>query len=167
MLTVETPMGILRATRSNYANHPGIWIELQRQGEKEFDPLVLVEYTNDEEGLPDNTEAIITKVWENHTNDEYSVRVIHDYAESIIAESTPSPYEEEFANNWKLRYRAKYAEGYEYGVDKVLAVYAEGQERRKRICAEKVPCCCLWKARQQGSITIITRCFTPLWDRTL
>ena len=61
MLTIETPMGILRATRSNYANHPGIWIELQRQGEKEFDPLVLVEYTDDEEGLPDNTEAIITK----------------------------------------------------------------------------------------------------------
>lgn len=121
MLTVETPMGILRATRSNYANHPGIWIELQRKGEKEFDPLVLVEYTNDEEDLPDNTEAIITKVWESHAKDEYSVRVIHDCAENFIPESTPSPHEEEFANNWKRRYKAKYAEGYEYGVDKVLS----------------------------------------------
>ena len=121
MLTIDTPMGILRASRSNYANHPGIWIELQREGEKEFDPLVLVEYASDEENLPDNTEAIITKVWESHTNDEYSVRVIHDYPESIIPESTPSPYEEEVADNWKRRYKAKYAEGYEYGVDKVLS----------------------------------------------
>ena len=60
-------------------------------------------------------------MWESHTNDEYSVRVIHDYAESIIPDSMSSPHEKEFANNWKLRYKAKYAEGYEYGVDKVLS----------------------------------------------
>ena len=77
MLTVETPLGTLRAIESNYFGHPGIWIELQRSGKKEYDPLVLVEYADDEGDLPENTEAMITRIWQSPDDDEYSDRVIH------------------------------------------------------------------------------------------
>ena len=85
MLTVETPLGTLRAIESYYSGHPGIWIELKRNGEKDFFPLSLVEYTDDEADLPDNTKTIITRVWRDMFEDEYSDRVIHTNVENFHA----------------------------------------------------------------------------------
>ena len=49
MLTVDTPLGTLRASESDYYDHPGIWIEIQRRGQDDFCPLALVEYTDGED----------------------------------------------------------------------------------------------------------------------
>ena len=83
MLTIQTPLGTLRASKSNYFKHPGICIELQRPCQNEFNPLVLVEYANDEADLPDNSEAMITRVWQNLYEDEYSHRIIHENVGNI------------------------------------------------------------------------------------
>lgn len=77
MLTVETPLGIMRATRADYPGHPGIRIELQRAGEDDFLPLALVEYADDEADLPENVGFIISRAWQDIKEDEYSDRVVH------------------------------------------------------------------------------------------
>ena len=78
MLTVETPLGTLRASESDYYDHPGIWIEFRKNGEAQFDPLVLVEYVDDEADLPEKLGAIITRVWKYADEDEYTTRIVHE-----------------------------------------------------------------------------------------
>ena len=78
MLTVETPLGILRATESFYCGHPGIWVELQKPGEKDYEPLALVEYGNADFGRTDNEETMITRVWRDIDKDEPSDCIVHE-----------------------------------------------------------------------------------------
>ena len=77
MLEVKTPLGTLRASESDYYDHPGIWIELKRLGEHDFNPLVLVEYTDDDDGTM-KAETIITRVWRNPEEDEFSTAIEHE-----------------------------------------------------------------------------------------
>ena len=77
MLEVKTPLGTLRAIQSDYYNHPGIWIELQRPGQYSFNPLVLVEYTDDDDGTM-KAETIITRVWRDPEDDEFSTAIEHE-----------------------------------------------------------------------------------------
>ena len=76
MLTVDTPLGTLRASESDYYDHPGIWIEFRRRGQDIFSPLVLVEYTDgSDEKL--TVEAILTRVWKDPEDDEVT-SIIHE-----------------------------------------------------------------------------------------
>lgn len=77
MLIVDTPLGTLRASESDYYDHPGIWIEFQRLGEHDFNPLVLVEYTDDDDGTM-KAETIITRVWRDPEDDEFSTAIEHE-----------------------------------------------------------------------------------------
>lgn len=76
MLTVDTPLGTLRASESDYYDHPGIWIEIKRCGQDIFSPLVLVEYTDgaDEKFI---AEAILTRVWKD-PEDDVVTSIVHE-----------------------------------------------------------------------------------------
>ena len=77
MLKVNTPLGVLRASESDYYDHPGIWIEFRRNGEDDFSPLALVEYTDGKDDPLARNEAIVTRVWKDPEDDKVT-SVIHD-----------------------------------------------------------------------------------------
>lgn len=75
-LSAKTPLGDIVAEASTDPENPGIWILLQRPGE-EYDPtLALVEYTKDEAENPGRS-ALITRVWGDVEQDEYTDRILH------------------------------------------------------------------------------------------
>ena len=77
MLTANPPLGVLRASESDYYDHTGIWIEFRWNGEDDVSQLVLVEYTDGKDDLPARNEAIITRVWKDPEDDKVT-SVIHD-----------------------------------------------------------------------------------------
>ena len=76
MLTVDTPMGTLRASESDYYDHPGIWIEFRHREQDDFCPLALVEYTDGEEEKL-TAEAILTRVWKDPEEEEV-ISIVHE-----------------------------------------------------------------------------------------
>ena len=76
MLTVDTPLGTLRASEADYYDHPGIWIEFRRRGQDDFCPLALVEYTDGEDEKL-TAEAILTRVWKDPEDDDVT-SIVHE-----------------------------------------------------------------------------------------
>lgn len=76
-LRVETPLGALLARVQGDPDHPGIYIDLRRQDADQDLLLALVEFCEDEGDLPDGKHCIITRVWDEAMQDEYSYRHIH------------------------------------------------------------------------------------------
>ncbi len=76
MLTVDTPLGTLRASEADYYDHPGIWIEIQRRGQDDFCPLALVEYTDGEDEKAAD-ETILTRVWKDPEDDDVTT-IVHE-----------------------------------------------------------------------------------------
>lgn len=73
VISVETPLGQLKAVGVSDPDHPGIDISLDMKNS--CVPLALVEFSKDE---ADRSEAsIITRVWGNCYEDEYTDRRIH------------------------------------------------------------------------------------------
>ena len=77
MLTVNTPLGVLRPSESDYYDHTGIWIEFRRNGEDDVSPLALVKYTDGKDDPLARNEAIVTRVWKDPEDDKVT-SVIHD-----------------------------------------------------------------------------------------
>lgn len=75
-LRVEMSKGALVAYASCNPEYPGIYIDLCRC-DGDF-PLVLTEGTKTEGDLEDGTEHIITRIWRDVSESEYSERVIHE-----------------------------------------------------------------------------------------
>lgn len=73
-MVVETPLGNLVAYPSTDPEHPGIYIDLHRDGEDADASLTLVEYTDDD---ADETKKIITRVWGDTKKEDYTVAVDH------------------------------------------------------------------------------------------
>lgn len=72
---IKTPMGDIVVEASTDSDNPGVWISFHRD-EEEYEPtLVLVEYTATE--ADHKGPAIITRVWGEAENGEYTDRVIH------------------------------------------------------------------------------------------
>lgn len=70
-VTVETPYGTLIATSAKgEPEYPGIYIDLQKPGCDSDLQLALVESTP--------TENLISRVWGNALNEEYTHRVVHE-----------------------------------------------------------------------------------------
>jgi len=72
---VKTPLGDIVAEPSTDSDNPGIWISLHQLGEDYKPTLALVEYTKDE--VDTDSPTIITRVWQNAHDDEYTTRIIH------------------------------------------------------------------------------------------
>lgn len=60
-MTVETPMGTIKAYKSNVQNHPGIYVDLSVAGE--IFPLNMVEYIDDAGYFEGGEPFIVTRIW--------------------------------------------------------------------------------------------------------
>lgn len=75
---VETPLGTLHAYESSDGNYPGIYIDMERNGDPVEAPLILLEYSCTEllESGETLKPSIILRSWDDVCNDDYSTRVI-------------------------------------------------------------------------------------------
>ena len=72
------------ARPSNDPENPGIWIDLHRPGADRSLQLALVEYSTDEGDLLKDEGHIITRIWGDGHQQEYTERVLHDGIEDCF-----------------------------------------------------------------------------------
>ncbi len=82
-MRIETPLGAIIVRESRDPEHPGVWVDLRRTDADMDASLALIEYCKDEGDL--NDAAIITRVWGDAMNDEYTERVVHTGVEQFFA----------------------------------------------------------------------------------
>lgn len=84
IIRVETPLGALIA-RPSYCepDYPGIYVDIRRPDADQDLALALVEFTATEGDLPD-TGHIITRVYGDALDDEYTDRVVHEKIEDYF-----------------------------------------------------------------------------------
>ena len=83
-LSVKTPVGDIVAEASGSSEYPGIWISLHQPGEDYEPSLALVEFTSSEADVEGS--ALITRVWGDGQQEEYTDRVVHTGLEKGGAE---------------------------------------------------------------------------------
>lgn len=82
-MRIETPLGaIVVRSSGGDEEHPGIWIDLRRPDADSDAPLALVEFVDDEADL--DGQNIVTRVWGDVNNDEYSERIVHRNIEKFF-----------------------------------------------------------------------------------
>lgn len=81
---VDTPLGRLLVTVATDPLHPGLFIDLENKAD--LTQLTLIEYSNDE-GDFEGEEKIITRVWKNRKDDEYTHRVVHNLTSNDSGET--------------------------------------------------------------------------------
>lgn len=80
----ETPLGALVGHRATDPEHPGIYIDLHREGESVDAPVLLVEVANDEADLKQG-DFLITRVWDAVDEESYQTRVVHTGIDAYFA----------------------------------------------------------------------------------
>lgn len=83
-IMVDTPLGTIIAKATTDAKHPGIWFDLVRPGSAVELSLGLVEFADDEADLPEGEGQIITRVWGNGKQQDYTNRVVHEGIEDFF-----------------------------------------------------------------------------------
>ncbi len=76
-LEVDTPLGTIIAEGANDGEHPGIWLSLIREDGRAEIPIAIVESVADEGDLPEGESNLITRVWGDGKQREYTDRVVH------------------------------------------------------------------------------------------
>lgn len=71
----ETTLGVISVKPTESKEYPGFWIDIHREEADVDAPLALVEFTGTEVDL--EVPAIITRVWDDVTKEEYTTRCIH------------------------------------------------------------------------------------------
>lgn len=88
---VDTPLGIITVKAAVDPAHPGVYIDLRREGTDLEMPLALVEFSADDADYPDGAENLITRVWGNAMKEDYTHREVHQkIQEYFAAEETES-----------------------------------------------------------------------------
>lgn len=97
-LRMGTPLGTLVARKTTDPDYPGIDLELVRSGCEVEMPVALVEYCSADHAdtdLPETAPKLITRIWGNALNDEYTDRVVHNNIEEFFTEvkkdAAPAP----------------------------------------------------------------------------
>lgn len=77
-LRIETKLGQLVAYPSSDPAHPGIYIDLKREGASCMAPVALVEFTDDDcsDSGQDIPPSIICRVWANAMEEDYTDAVV-------------------------------------------------------------------------------------------
>lgn len=83
---VETSLGTIISQSSLDPDHPGIYIDLQKEEGGPQMALALVELCADEADQPEAKPKLITRVWGDGEQDEYTVRIIHENIEAFFEE---------------------------------------------------------------------------------
>lgn len=89
MLCVETKLGPLVAYPSKDPAHPGIYIDLKRDGISYAAPIALVEYTDDDcdpETGETRPAEIVSRTWGDAMVDEYTDKVSVKNIEKFFTE---------------------------------------------------------------------------------
>ena len=73
---VHTPLGTLVVTANTDDEYPGILVDLRRPAFDHDAPIALIEFTNSETDF-EGEGRIITRIWGNVSQDDYSDRVVH------------------------------------------------------------------------------------------
>lgn len=81
----ETPLGALVGKRATDSEHPGVYIDLHRDGEQMDAPVLLVEFANDDADL-EKGDRLITRVWDAVDEESYRTRVVHTGIDNYFAE---------------------------------------------------------------------------------
>lgn len=76
-IRVDTPLGTLIASAATDPEHPGVCVDLRRPDESGDIPLALVEFSADDADFPDGDKNIITRVWGNARQKDYTIRTVH------------------------------------------------------------------------------------------
>ena len=76
-LRTETPLGAIIARAATDPAHPGIYIDLRRGADDPDMPLALVEFSADDADFMDGVENLITRVWGDAMQEDYTERVVH------------------------------------------------------------------------------------------
>lgn len=76
-IRVDTPLGTLIASAAKDPEHPGIYVDLRRPDESGDISLALVEFSADDADFPDGDKNIITRVWGNARQEDYTIRTVH------------------------------------------------------------------------------------------
>lgn len=91
-IRVETPLGAIIVKPATDPEYPGVYIDLRRSDFDQDMPLALIECCRDEENSESDKERIITRVWGNAMEDEYTARVVHENVEEFFRiEEFPVP----------------------------------------------------------------------------
>lgn len=83
-IKTETPLGTLTAYKSTDPAHPGIYVDLCRGG-KEV-PMALIEYTEDDADRDIEKNAMVTRIWGDAGQEDYTERIIHKNIENAFEE---------------------------------------------------------------------------------
>lgn len=77
-IRIDTPIGTLVVSESTDPGHPGVWVDLRREGFDYDMSLALVEYTNDDNDpeMPEGG-ALVTRVWGHGECEDPTFRVVH------------------------------------------------------------------------------------------
>lgn len=89
VMRVKTKLGTLIAYPSTDPEHPGIYIDLQREECRYDAPIVLVEYTNDDASImigEDIPASIVSRAWGNAMSEEFTDAVYVRNLEEFFAE---------------------------------------------------------------------------------
>lgn len=83
-LAVDTPLGTLVVKAALDSQHPGVYVDLRRPGTECDLPLALVEFSADDADFIDGDQNIITRVWGNARQEEYTLRTVHQNIEQYF-----------------------------------------------------------------------------------
>ena len=81
---IHTPLGDLVIYPSTDPKHPGVYIDLKRDGCRVAAPIAMVEYSNDDVDI--KGEHIITRTWDDCNKEDYSSRVVHHGIDKFFKE---------------------------------------------------------------------------------
>ncbi len=93
-IAVKTPLGTIVASPATDPDHPGISIDLKRPGCDGELNLGLVEFACDESDLPEGKGHIITRVWGDGRQEDYTERVVHEGIEDFFGPAKDNDREE-------------------------------------------------------------------------
>lgn len=83
-LAVDTPLGALVVKAALDSQHPGVYVDLRRPGMECDLPLALVEFSADDADFIDGDQNIITRVWGNARQEDYTMRTVHQNIEQYF-----------------------------------------------------------------------------------
>ena len=83
-LAVDTPLGTIVVKAALDSQHPGVYVDLRRPGTECDLPLALVEFSADDADFIDGDQNIITRVWGNARQEDYTMRTVHQNIEQYF-----------------------------------------------------------------------------------
>ena len=85
-MRVETPLGAIMVRTTGDPEHPGVWIDLRRRDADCDLTLCLVEFSVDDADYAEGEPHIITRVWNDARNTDYTDRIVHEGIEEYFRE---------------------------------------------------------------------------------